>query len=84
MKKKFKEAIGIGDVCFFVIMAMSFPTLTFSILFSASLIFATLLFLILKPKMNIKTVPLAGLQALFLLLVNTFNMMFNFVNLYTI
>ena len=84
MRIKLKEAIGVGDILFFMVLGVSFPTVSFLMLFSVSLIFSLLLFIVLKPKMKIKTVPLAGLQALFLVLIITINSLFNFINLYAI
>lgn len=84
MRIKLKEAIGVGDILFFMVLGVSFPTVSFLMLFSISLIFSLLLFIVLKPKMKIKTVPLAGLQALFLALMITINSLFNFINLYAI
>jgi len=82
MKIKVSQAMGFGDFFFFLALAVSFPTITFLVLFSCSLIFSLLLFLILKPRLKIKTVPLAGLQALFLNLIFVFNWFFNLINLY--
>ena len=84
LRKKLLEAIGLGDFLFFIILAVSFPTITFLLLFSTSLIFSLLLFLLLKSSFTIKTIPLAGLQAFFLSLVLILNWFFNFVNMYAI
>lgn len=84
LKKHFLNAIGIGDFLFFLLFSISFPIFTFLILFSTSLIFSLLLFIVLKPILQDKTVPLAGFQALFLSLVLVLNWFFNFVNLYAI
>ncbi|MDG2194279.1 MAG: hypothetical protein P8K77_05400 [Polaribacter sp.] len=84
MNVKISEAMGLGDVLFFLVLAISFPTVTFLVLFSCSLFFSLLLFLVVKPMLKIKTVPLAGFQALFLSLVILLNWIFNFVNLYAI
>lgn len=84
LKKRLNEAIGLGDILFFFVMAVSFPTVTFLILLSTSLIFSLSLFLLFKSKLKDKTVPLAGLQALFLVLLVGSNMLFNFINLYVI
>lgn len=82
LKKKFNEAIGLGDILFFLVLAVSFPTATFLVVFSSSLIFSLSFFLLLKPKFKDKTVPLAGLQALFIIVLIASNMLFNFINLY--
>tara|TARA_R110002033_G_scaffold169674_4_gene210777 strand:+ start:543 stop:1046 length:504 start_codon:yes stop_codon:yes gene_type:complete len=84
LKMELKETIGLGDLFFFMVLAISFPTISFMMLFSMSFVFSLILFLVLKTKMKNKTVPLAGLQALFLGLVILINLLFNFVNLYAI
>ncbi len=84
MKKNLTETIGIGDLFFFFFLALSFPTMTFLVLFSTSLFFSLFLFLILKPNLKDKTVPLAGLQSLFLGIVLVINGLFNIINLYAI
>ena len=84
MKMSLKEVIGLGDILFFILLAISFPTVSFLLLFTGSLVFSLVLFLVLKPKMVNKTVPLAGLQALFLGLALFVNVLFNFVNLYAV
>ena len=76
------QVLGLGDILFFIMIAISFPIPIFFVLFSFSLIFGLLLFLLLKPKLKEKNVPLAGLQALFFTLVLSLNWMFKFTNLY--
>jgi len=76
------QVLGLGDILFFIVIAVSFPIPIFFVLFSFSLIFGLLLFLLLKPKLKEKNVPLAGLQALFFTLVLSLNWMFKFTNLY--
>lgn len=84
LRKKLSKAIGLGDLLFFIVLAVSFPTITFLTFLSTSLIFSLLLFLVLKPTLKIKTVPLAGLQAFFISLVLVLNWFFNFVNIYAL
>ncbi len=84
MKISLYDGIGIGDFLFFLFMAVSFPTNVFLVLFSFSLIFSLILFMILKPKLKHKTVPLAGLQALFLFILLFINLIFDLLNLYAI
>jgi len=84
MKKTINEGIGLGDILFFIALAVSFPIITFLILFSLSLLFSLLLFVILKPSLKQKIAPLAGLQALFLFIILFINLTFNFVNLYAL
>lgn len=82
MKVSFFESIGWGDILFFTLLALSFPTIIFLLLFSLSLVFSLLIYRTLKTKLDEKTVPLAGFQALFLFLILFINLIFNFVNLY--
>ncbi len=82
LNKNVFEVIGSGDFLFFIVFAVSFPTVSFFVLFSISLIFSLLLFLILKFKLKSKTVPLAGFQALFLFIVLTLNLVFNIIHIY--
>lgn len=84
MKKKLRETFGLGDALFFIGFALGFPTATFLILFCFSLFFSMLLFLVLKKKLKVKTVPLAGFQAFFLTIVLVGNTFFQFVTLYTV
>jgi hypothetical protein len=84
LKKKLNDAIGLGDILFFFVLGISFPTATFLVILSSSLIFSLSIFLVLKPRLKEKTVPLAGLQALFLIVLIGSNMLFNFINLYAV
>lgn len=84
IKKTFiNEVIGLGDILFFVFISCSFATITFIILFTFSLIFSLLLYLILDKKQN-KTVPLAGYMSLFYLLIYTIVYLLNFKILYAL
>lgn len=82
LRKNVFEVIGIGDFFFFLVFAVSFPLFSFFILFSISLIFSLLLFLILKHTLKHKTVPLAGFQAFFLFMVLVLNSIFDLINIY--
>jgi hypothetical protein len=84
LKKSFKNTFGSGDVLFFLILAIGFPTATFLVLFSFSLLFSMVLYFLLKNNTIHKTVPLAGLQALFICVIFIVNWIFNFSDLYTI
>lgn len=84
LKIPFKNTFGWGDFFFFIILAIAFPSITFLVLFSFSLIFSLILFLFVKKELKIKTVPLAGFQALFTCLILTANWFYNFTNLYVI
>lgn len=76
-KKKFlNHSLGLGDILFFYAFAIGFPTLTFSILFANAILFALLLFLVAKKRLQLQTVPLAGLMSVFLILVFAYNLLF--------
>lgn len=83
LMKSFHKTFGFGDLSFFLAIAIGFSTGNFLILFSFSLLFSGILFLIMKPKMKLSTVPLAGYQALFFCLVYCSNWIFSITNLYT-
>lgn len=84
LKKTIKGSFGLGDFLFFIILGIGFPTATFLVIFSFSLLFSIVLYTLFKQKLGSKTVPLAGLQALFVSFIFTLNWIFNFTNLYTI
>lgn len=60
------HSLGLGDILFFFAFAFGFPTITFVVLFTGSVLFSLLVFLVSKKRFAMKTVPLAGLMALFL------------------
>ncbi|WP_405567974.1 prepilin peptidase [Polaribacter sp. Asnod6-C07] len=84
MKKQIFEVFGRGDLLFFIVLAVSLPILSFLMVFIFSIIFALIVFLILKSKLKEDTVPLAGLQSLFFLLVLMVNKFMNVVNIYEV
>ena len=62
-------SFGLGDLLFFLAFALGFPTLTFLVLFTSSIIFSLSIFLVMK-KINIeKNAPLAGLMSFYLIIV---------------
>ncbi len=61
----FKNAIGIGDVLFFVFIAATFSIVSFVILFVFALLFSLILHFVLSLKEKQQTVPLAGYMSLF-------------------
>lgn len=81
LKQPLFEVFGLGDVLFFIFMAISFPTTTFLVLFSTSLIFSFVISVTFQKQLK-KFVPLAGLQALFLGLIIGSNQLFDMINLY--
>lgn len=83
MKINFFKALGLGDILFFLVIAVGFPVETFLLIFVSSLVFSLVLFLFLKSKLKQNTVPLAGFQALFLFLILFINLALDIVNLYT-
>ncbi|MEK6152015.1 hypothetical protein WIW50_02080 [Flavobacteriaceae bacterium 3-367] len=82
-KKAFLNAsLGLGDILFFYVLGLAFPTLTFITLFACSLIFSLIAFLLLKKGLQWSTVPLAGLMSIFLTLIIAYSLFFNSPNLY--
>lgn len=80
--KAVKKCIGLGDVLLFVGYALGFPTLSFVILFAFSLLFSLCVHQILHSNPQKISVPLAGLQALFLALVLLFDTWITYATLY--
>lgn len=78
----FKSAFGIGDLFFFLILTVAFPTVAFIVILVFSLIFSLVLHLFVSKKEQ--TVPLAGYSALFLILVYSSHWTGIFQNLYSI
>lgn len=84
-RKQFLDtSFGLGDLLFFYALSLSFPTLTFIIIFVFSIFFSLLCFLIFKKNMKYETVPLAGFQSLFLLFVLSYSTLFKSPYLYTL
>jgi len=82
LKKKFLgHSIGLGDILFFIALAVGFPTVTFLVLMVNSLIFSLLGYLILKNKLQ-PSVPLAGFMAFFLGIVIGYSVVFKTPSLY--
>ena len=63
--KFLNHSFGLGDLLFFYAISLGFPTLTFIILFTFSILFSCLVYFLFKK--NKSTVPLAGYMSLFLL-----------------
>ncbi|WP_163419239.1 hypothetical protein [Flagellimonas sp. HSM57] len=82
-KKRFlNHSLGLGDILFFYALSLGFPTLTFIVLFVAATMFSLLVFLISKRNLKHKTVPLAGLMALFMVFVMLYDLIFKYPSLY--
>lgn len=78
----FKKAFGTGDLLFFLILSVAFPTVAFIVILVFSLIFSLVLHLIISKQEQ--TVPLAGYSALFLILVYSAHWTGVFKSLYSI
>lgn len=77
------QVFGMGDLLFFILLAVSLPLVSFLMVFIFSLLFSLLIFILVKRKLKNKTVPLAGLQSLFLILVLLANKLIPKIELYT-
>ncbi len=76
-KKKFLDhSFGTGDLLFFYAFCLGFPSVTFIVLFSFSILFSALIYFILKKKVKFQTVPLAGYMSLFLIFVYSYSLFF--------
>lgn len=84
LKQKISTAFGLGDLLFFCVLAVSMPIVSFLVVFVFSLLFSLIVFKTLKNSLKEKTVPLAGLQALFFACVLGINSYTNFIDLYAI
>lgn len=85
LKKPFYNiSLGLGDILLFYVLALSFPTVTFIVIFTSSTIFALLFFLVINRKKNHTTVPLAGLMSLYLIGVFFFDIILSPYQLYQI
>ena len=82
MKQSIFEVFGLGDLLFFVLLAISLPIISFIVVFVFSLIFSGTIFMLIKQNMKEKTVPLAGLQSAFLILVLLINKFTNTIDIY--
>jgi hypothetical protein len=83
LKTSLSQGFGLGDALFFIVMAVSFPTATFLVLFATSLLFSFVIAVLFKKTLK-KFIPLAGLQALYIGLTLASNQLFHIINLYTV
>ena len=83
LKTSLSKVFGLGDAFFFIVMAVSFPTATFLVLFATSLLFSFVIAVLFKKTLK-KFIPLAGLQALYIGLTLASNQLFHIINLYTV
>ena len=77
------KLFGSGDAIFFVVLAVSLSTSAFVLLFVSSLVFSLVITLCFPKKIQPRTIPLAGLQALFFSLVFGVTLVCNCIQLYT-
>lgn len=84
LKQKISTAFGLGDLLFFCVLAVSMPIVSFLVVFVFSLLFSLIVFTTLKNSLKEKTVPLAGLQALFFACILGINNSTRFIDLYAI
>ena len=84
LKKSISQTFGLGDLLFFIVLAIGFSTAAFLVLFTLSLIFSLVFYIFIKSNLKIKTVPLAGLQAVFIVFIYAINWVFQLTNLYAI
>ncbi|WP_461304545.1 hypothetical protein [Aureisphaera sp.] len=70
-KNLLKEALGLGDMLFFIGFAVSFPTVSFINFFVFSMVFALVIHWLLSKWKSLthSTIPLAGWMSLFLMMV---------------
>ncbi len=83
-KPFFSEVFGIGDLLFFLALAIGFPTVTFTIILVFSLLFALIVWEVLKKNSKYTTIPLAGYMAIFTGMILIASCMINDVTLYLI
>lgn len=76
------HSIGLGDLLFFYALAVGFPPLAFVVIFTGSLLFSLLMYMAIKHRLREKTVPLAGLMGLFVILVLSYQALTKSINVY--
>lgn len=77
----FKNYFGLGDLFFFVSITPLFVTYNYVLFFIFSMLFSVVIHLIFSKLMTIKTVPLAGFSALFLIFILLKDLLFDFKSL---
>lgn len=82
MKQDVFETFGQGDLLFFLLIAMSFPIVSFLMIFVFSMVFSLLIYIFIKNNLKERTVPLAGLQSVFLVICILANLAVPSVQLY--
>tara|TARA_R110002124_G_scaffold17532_3_gene73529 strand:+ start:414095 stop:414421 length:327 start_codon:yes stop_codon:yes gene_type:complete len=68
LKKDFlKEVMGLGDILFYVFMAVSFPTLAFLVFFVCAVLFSLIVHQFASKKEKARHNPFAGYVAIFIM-----------------
>ncbi len=84
-KKRFlNHSLGLGDMLFFYVLAIGFPTISFVIVFAFSLLFSLAIYLFFKKSFTLSTIPLAGFMAIFLMMLWGYTIFFDKPSLYFI
>jgi hypothetical protein len=73
----FENYFGLGDLLFYIAITPLFVTYNYILFFILSMLFSVVLQLVFSKSMKVKTVPLAGFSALFLILVVTKDVFFD-------
>jgi len=76
------HSLGLGDMLFFYALAVGFPPATFIVVFSFSIFFSWVGYVIFRDRMLGNTIPLAGFMALFLAGVIGYSIFFTHPSLY--
>lgn len=84
IKKSIFEVFGLGDLLFFMLLAVSLPLLAFLMIFIFSLLFSLLIYIGLKERFDAHKIPLAGLQSLFFVLALLSSKFISTINLFEI
>ena len=69
----FKTHVGLGDVLFLIAIAPIFYLKSYIVFFVTGMLFSLILFVVLKPILKQKTIPLAGYLSILLLCTITLN-----------
>ena len=80
LKTNLFKVFGLGDLLFFIAISLGLATIPFFVLFVFSLVFSLIIFLALKKRLRFKTVPLAGLQAVFFFVVFVLDWCFGIID----
>jgi hypothetical protein len=86
LKKSMFDVIGMGDILFFIFVAMSFPLVSFIIIFAFALLFSLTLHLLMINSISTyrkrKTIPLAGFMSIFIIIIYAFHWLGFYPQLY--